>query len=106
MDSRKILKALAFILSERGLGKTELLKRGISNYDRPFIYVCMSKQAGMEAFHDKPNPNAKLVSVDRIEDLIGEHKPIIIDQEVLRMLFVDVYLEIAKLEVLSKPSEN
>lgn len=106
MDNKKILKALAFILSEKGLGKTELLKRGISNYDRPFIYVCMNKEAGLEAFRDKPNPNAKLVSIDRIEDLIGEHKPVIVDQEVIKKICTDSWLYMSQLESLVKPSEN
>jgi hypothetical protein len=106
MNNKKVLKALAFILSERGLGKTELLKRGISNYDRPFIYVCMTKEAGVEAFRGKPNPNAKLVSIDRIEELIGEHKPVIVDQEVIKKICTDSWLCITELENLLKTSEN
>ena len=69
-----------------------------------FIYVCMNKEAGLDAFHGKPNPNAKLVAIDRIEELIGEHKPVIVDQEVIRKICADSWLYMSKLELLIKPS--
>lgn len=74
----KKLDQIIFSTSLRQTGKTELLRRGVDNYDRPFILVCKTIEQGRLVTQ---NPNCIYVTPKSIDKLRGRSVPIIFDQE-------------------------
>lgn len=50
----------------RGVGHTELIKKGIENYDKKFFLVAGSLQHGKQLQSEIKNPNAIVVTLDDI----------------------------------------
>ena len=74
----KEIDLLIFSTSTRQTGKTELLRRGVDNYDKPFFLVCSTIEMGR---HVTTNPNCIYVTPQSTDRLKGHRLPIIFDQE-------------------------
>ena len=75
------VKDLILSTSLRGTGKSQLLREGVKNYDRPFLLVCRSVEEGKN-LTDK-NPNATYVTPRAMKNLRGSNSRIIFDQEMV-----------------------
>ena len=74
----KDLDLLIVSTRARHTGKTELLRRGVDNYDRPFILVCKTIEQGRLVTQ---NPNCIYITPKSMDKLKGRSLPIIFDQE-------------------------
>jgi len=73
---------LIIVTRTRQTGKTELLRIGIKNYDKPFILVCCNLEQGKLLTNG--NPNAIYVTTNVANTLKGRYRlPIIFDQEIV-----------------------
>lgn len=71
----------------RNNGKSTLLRVGIEEYDRPFLYLTIHPHS-----HDIRNPYCKIITPNNYQNFIrGNRYPIIIDHEFLIMV-QDLYL--------------
>lgn len=70
-----------YYAQSRGVGHTELLKKGIENYDKKFFLVAGSYQQGKELKNQIKNPHAILITLDDIGSykLKGLRYPVAID---------------------------
>jgi len=70
-----------YYAQSRGVGHTELLKKGIENYDKKFFLVAGSYQQGKNLVSEIKNPNAILITLDDIGSykLRGLRYPIAFD---------------------------
>ena len=75
------------VMSERGTGKTDLLKMGVDQYDREFFLVCVSIDDGRFITN---NPKCIYITPTSYSKLIGSRDiPIIIDHRVLNTILAD-----------------
>lgn len=82
----KEIDLLIYSTSARQTGKTELLRRGVDNYDKPFFLVCSKIEMGK---HITKNPNCIYVTPQSMDRLKGHKLPVIFDQEWLLELMKD-----------------
>ena len=80
----------------RRAGHTTLMKEGINNYQGDKILVAYKLEQG-KIILDRKTDDVKIVSVNNIESLIGDNKPITFDNYALQTIFEEAYNEISRL---------
>jgi hypothetical protein len=86
------IKGLISAISKRGIGHTELMKRGIIHYDRPFAIITntadSAKQLARESEYAKP------ITLNNLDQLVGTDLPVAIDHYQVQELLQSALIEI------------
>lgn len=87
------IKSLISAISKRGIGHTELMKRGTLNYDRPFAIVAntMDSAKRLAEGSDFATP----ITLSTLDHLIGSDLPVAIDHYQVQQLLQSALLEIS-----------
>lgn len=87
------IKSLISAISKRGIGHTELMKRGTLNYDRPFAIIAntMDSAKRLAEGSDFATP----ITLSTVDQLIGSEFPVAIDHYQVQQLLQSALLEIS-----------
>jgi hypothetical protein len=77
-------KLLSYIKSNRRVGNTTLTIEGARHYDRPFYVLAFDLNNAQEKIELMGgNPNARPLTINNLDALIGFHLPILIDADIM-----------------------
>ena len=100
MKYREIAEQLlSYIELNRNVGNTTLTIEGAKYYDRPFYVLAWSLDHAKEKIKLMGNPNAKPLSINKLDDLNGFHFPILIDADIMGWMLSTLLGQFSKLEL-------
>jgi predicted AAA+ superfamily ATPase len=86
------LRNLNYVLGQRQVGHTTLMKKGVENYDREFGVIAHNKNSAESIIKDSKSKFGKSFSIRDLKSVRGFKMPFIVDNYVLNQLIDQVIL--------------
>lgn len=94
---KKAEQLLSYIERNRSVGNTTLTFEGAKRYDRPFYVLAWSVENAQEKIELMGgNPNARPLSINKLDDLNEFHLPILIDADIVGWMLGTLLNEFSK----------